>query len=89
VGRYHNLLTDYHHRHSEALEHATAGEAHTIWIRDFNRHHPLWVSPTDTRLFTNEATKAAEKLIEAVMDAGLVLALPNGIPTHEHNVTKH
>ena len=83
-----NLLTDYHHRHSKALEYATIGEAHIMWIGDFNRHHPLWDSPTDMRLFTNEATEAAEKLIEAVMDAGLELALPNGIPTHKHNVTK-
>jgi hypothetical protein len=36
-----NLLTDYHHRHSEALEHTTVGEAHIMWISDFNRHHPL------------------------------------------------
>jgi hypothetical protein len=83
-----NLLTDYHHRHSEALEHATVGEAHIMWIGDFNRHHPLWDSPTDMRLFTNKATEAAEKLLEAVMDAGLELVLPNGIPMHEHNVTK-
>ena len=31
---------------------------------------------------------AAGKLIEAVVDAGLELALPCGIPTHEHSVTK-
>jgi len=36
----------------------------------------------------NEATEAAEKLIEAIADAGLDLALPSGIPTHEHSVTK-
>ena len=42
-------------------------------------------------LFTNEATEAAEKLIEAVAvlaDAGLDLALPSGTPAHRHNVTK-
>jgi hypothetical protein len=60
-----------------------------MWIGNFNRHHPLWDSPTNMRLFTNEATEAAEKLLEAVMDAGLELALSNGIPMHEHNVTKH
>ena len=31
---------------------------------------------------------AAEKLIEVVADVGLELALPSGIPTHRHNVTK-
>jgi hypothetical protein len=36
----------------------------------------------------NEAMEAAEKLIEAIADAGLDLALPSGIPTHKHSVTK-
>jgi hypothetical protein len=31
---------------------------------------------------------AAEKLIEAVMEAGLESVLPSGIPMHKHNVTK-
>ena len=83
-----NLLTDYHRRNKDALEHAPTGEAHILWIGDFNRHHPLWDNPEDTRLFTNEATEAAEKLIEAVADAGLELTLPSGTPTHKHNVTK-
>jgi len=82
------LLTDYHSRHKDSLEHTTMGEAHIIWVGDFNRHHPLWDSPEDMRLFTNEAMDAAEKLIEAIMDTGLELVLPSGIPTHKHNVTK-
>lgn len=44
--------------------------------------------PNDTRLFTAEALKAAEALIEAVASLWLELALPSGIPTHLHNVTK-
>jgi hypothetical protein len=84
-----NLLTDYHHRHSEVLEHTTIGKAHTMWIGDFNRHHPLWDSPTNMQLFTNTATEAAEKLIEVVTDAGLELALSNSIPMHKHNITKY
>jgi len=31
---------------------------------------------------------AAEVLIEAIVDIGLELTLPSGIPTHQHNVTK-
>ena len=61
---------------------------HIIWIGDFNRHHPLWDSLQDTCLFTNEATEAAKKLIEAIVDIGLELVLLSGIPMHEHNVTK-
>jgi len=62
--------------------------AHVLWVGDFNRHHPYWDDPRDTRLFTKDATEAAEKLIEAVVDAGLELALPSGTLTHKHNVTK-
>ena len=83
------LLTDYHSRHKDSLECTTMGKAHIIWVGDFNRHHPLWDSPKDMQLFTNEAMDAAKKLIEAIMDTGLELALPSGIPMHEHNVTKH
>ncbi len=82
------LLTDYHHRNRATLEQAEAGEAHIIWLSNFNRHHPAWDSLEDHRLFTNEAMEAAEKLIEAVADAGLDMVLPSGTPTHKHNATK-
>ena len=61
---------------------------HTIWLGDFNRHHPHWDNTSDTRLFTKEALGKAEKLISAVADAGLDFALPPKIPTHKHSVTK-
>jgi hypothetical protein len=70
------------------LEQVESGEAYIIWLSDFNRHHPVWDSLDDHRLFTNEALEVAEKLIGAVADTGLELALPNGTPTHEHSVTK-
>jgi hypothetical protein len=60
----------------------------TIWLGDFNRHHPYWDDPNDTRLFTRPAISDAEVLISAVAEAGLEMALPSGIPTHLHNVTK-
>jgi len=82
------MLTEYHCRNKGTLEQAQQGAAHIMWLGDFNRHHPCWDNPEDTRLFTNEATEAAERLIEAVADVGLELALPSGRPTHEHNVTK-
>ena len=34
------LLSEFHHRNQDALERADSGEAHTIWLGDFNRHHP-------------------------------------------------
>ena len=59
-----------------------------IWLGDFNRHHPHWDDPTDTRLFTRTAIQDAKILISAVAELGLDLALPPGTPTHLHHVTK-
>ena len=61
---------------------------HMIWAGDFNRHHPAWDKPGDTRLFTREALEVAELLIKVTADLRLVTALPAGVPTHIHNVTK-
>jgi endonuclease/exonuclease/phosphatase family metal-dependent hydrolase len=63
-------------------------DAHTVWLGDFNRHHLHWDKVTNNRLFTKIAIKKAERLISAVADAGLDLALPPKIPTHKHNVSK-
>ena len=82
------LLTEFHQANQAEPERTGNGTTHTLWLGDFNRHHPYWDDPNDTRLFTSEATRAAEKLIEAVAEAGLDLALPSGIPTHRHNATK-
>ena len=70
------------------LENVEKGNTHTIWLRDFNRHHPCWDDPSNTRLFTNEALLTTEMLISTVVETGLELVLPGGTPTHCHNVTK-
>ena len=67
---------------------ADASNSTTIWLGDFNRHHPHWDNPSDTRLFTKPAIDNAEVLISAIAEAGLDLVLLPGIPTHLHNVTK-
>jgi exonuclease III len=82
------LLAEFHRKYQNEIEQTGVGTAHVLWLGDFNRHHPYWDDPNDVRLFTNEATSAAEKLIEAIAEAGLDLALPSGIPTHKHNATK-
>lgn len=83
-----NQLKHFHRTHPNIVEQAEAEATHVLWLGDFNRHHPHWDDPNDTRLFTTEALAAAEVLIEAVASLGLELALPSGIPTHVHNVTK-
>ena len=82
------LLTNYHRENQTETAQTRNNVTHLLWVRDFNRHHPYWDNPSDIRLFTNDATEAAEKLIEAVADAGLEIALPRGILTHKHNITK-
>ena len=81
-------LSKFHHEHANLLERTTVGSAHVLWLGDFNRHHPHWDNLNDTRLFTKDTIKAAEVLIGATAEAGLEMALPKGIPTHVHNVTK-
>lgn len=63
-------------------------DTYTIWLENFNRHHPHWDNISNIRLFTKEAINKTEKLINAVADAGLDFALPLKIPTHKHNVFK-
>ena len=83
-----NLLTKYQKDNQSSLDNSRDGDAHQIWLGDFNRHHPYWDDPSNLRLFTGTAIAAAESLIEAVAKAGLDMALPSGIATHCHSVTK-
>ena len=95
-----NIYNDCEHDHTVDLirelqkttdegTHETCQEStHTVWVGDFNRHHPHWDSISDNRLFMSTMIKKAEKLISTVADAGLDLALPPKIPTHKHNVLK-
>jgi hypothetical protein len=79
---------EYHDRNQAEVYQTNIGTVHILWVRDFNRHHLYWDNHHNDRLFTNEATEAVEKLIEAIADAGLDLALLSRTPTHRHNVTK-
>ena len=59
-----------------------------IWVGNFNRHHPLWDNDNDIHLFTQQAITQATKLIELLATYDLNMALPKGIPTLQHMVTK-
>jgi ribonuclease HI len=83
-----HLLEAFHHSNRTPRSDMSNNMETTIWLGDFNRHHPHWDNPNDDRLFTRPAISDAEVLINAVAEAGLDLALPPGIPTHLHNVTK-
>ena len=83
-------LIKYHRYNPGALlgNDDMANAVHVVWVGDFNRHHPAWDRPEDSQLFTREALEAAEALIRATAEFGLDMALPAGIPTHQHYVTK-
>ena len=49
----------------------------------------MWDRDEDLRLFTKKAHKDAGELIELVVDQDMFMALPKGIPTLKHMVTKH
>lgn len=81
-----NALRRFLHEHSNILL-ATESD-HMMWMGDFNRHHPLWDRDEDDHLFTQQATRQAEGLIDLLATYGLSMALPKGIPTLQHMVTK-
>jgi ribonuclease HI len=77
-----NFLTNNRHSLTDG------DDTHMIWAGDFNRHHPLWDDDRDVHLFTRQALREAEGLIELMADYGMEMALPKGIPTLQHMRTK-
>ena len=67
---------------------AEGNDTHMLWAGDFNRHHPLWDDDKDTHLFTRQALRNAEGLIELMADHAMEMTLPKGIPTLQHMRTK-
>ena len=61
-----NQLKPFHRTKLDTGNQSKERTAHTMWLGDFNHHHPHWDDPSNTRLFTEEALKAVEVLIEVV-----------------------
>jgi Endonuclease-reverse transcriptase len=55
-------------------------DTHMIWAGDFNRHHPLWDDDKDTHLFTTQALRNAEGIINLLAEHDMEMSLPKGIP---------
>ena len=53
----------------------------SLWVGDFNRHHPMWDEPRNQHLFTTANLESAEELIEITANHGLVMALEKYTPT--------
>src|ERR1700678_1782695 len=92
-----NIYNDCTHSRNEATlqkyihDHANlilgTENHHMIWAGDFNRHHPLWDNDGDPHLFTQQAIRFAEGIIELIAAYNLIMALLKGIPTLQHMVT--
>jgi hypothetical protein len=80
------LLQNYLTTHRSTV--VNGADTHMIWAGDFNRHHPLWDDDRDTHLFTRQALRNAEGIIELMAEYSMEMALPKGIPTLQHMRTK-
>ena len=52
-----------------------------VWLRDFNRHHPLWEKDANERLF--KPTDFITPLLDILYKNEMILALPKGLPTYQ------
>lgn len=65
-----------------------SSSVYDIWAGGFNHHDPMWEDPQYKQLFTRRHLDDAEVLISMLADYGMEMALPPGIPTLEHMVSK-
>jgi len=66
------------------------GPLHTIWMGDFNRHHPLWDEPRNAHLFTHDNLNLTQPLLNMLGRHNMKMALPPFIPTlRAHNTGNH
>jgi hypothetical protein len=82
-----NIYNDCTHSRNEVAQREFL-DTHMIWAGDFNRHHPLWDDDKDTHLFTRQALRDAEGIIDLIAEFDMVMTLPKGIPTLQHMRTK-
>jgi Endonuclease-reverse transcriptase len=80
------ILSNYLNANRRTL--TEGNDTHMIWAGDFNRHHPLWDDDNDVHLFTTQALRNAEGIIELVAEHGMEMLLPKGIPTLQHMRSK-
>ena len=68
----------------------TIGPLHTIWLGDFNRHHPLWDEARNAHLFTRVNLDLTQPLLNMLSRHNMKMALPPFIPTlRSHSTGNH
>jgi Endonuclease-reverse transcriptase len=65
----------------------TAHPLSTMWVGDFNRHHPIWDEPRNAHLFTQENLELAQPLLNMLGHHNMKMALPALIPTLKSHST--
>lgn len=93
-----NIYNDCTHSRTEGVlrnflnthrgEITDGNDTHMIWAGDFNRHHPFWDDDKDVHLFTRQALRSAEGIINLVAQYEMDMALPKGAPTLQHMCSK-
>lgn len=61
----------------------------SLWLGDFNRHHPMWDEERNRHLFTTANLDRAQKLLDLISEYDMRMALPKDIPTLEAMATKN
>src|SRR5882724_2719837 len=56
-------------------------DRHIIWVSDFNLHHPMWDKGRNSHLFMGENLEKSQRLIDAIAEFDLQMALLKDIPT--------
>ena len=63
---------------------------HQVWLRDFNRHHPISDEPQNSHLFTKCNLELAQPLLDMLDKHKMKMALPPLIPTLQlHSTGNH
>jgi len=68
----------------------TTGPLHTLWLGDFNYHHPLWDKAWNTHLFMKENLELMQPLLNMLGRHNMKMALPAYTPTlQSHSTGNH
>jgi len=60
-----------------------------IWLGDFNRHSPMWDEARNSQLFTRQALREAQHLIDLAITWNMQMALRPGVNTLESTSSKN
>ena len=72
-------ISNFTRDHNNHLQ--MTGSTHTIWLGDFNHHHPLWDEERNAHLFTRSNLELTQPLLNMLGCHNMKMALPPFTPT--------